>query len=239
MSSQLAFRRPPLHPAIIAIAILLFVLWLATVLIAPFRTLVDAHLVIDAATIPDLELWAPLTYALFPRAFLTLLFDVVLLYFFGAELAQTWTPKRWWGMIVTSAILGGLVAMPIAWLIAPKMAVGGFLAATGACLGAYCWGMWRRDVHLGFIEINGRMLLLIFLALEVLLSLFALDFARLGARLAAVGIGILFAQNAGLSMWKKRFAYWRVRRRMKVIARTPEDEHIEAGRKKKDGSWIN
>lgn len=221
---------------------LLAALWLATVLIEPFRVLVDTRLIIDGNTLTDMELWAPLTYFFFARDFLSLFVDLLLLYIIGAQIAQEWSTKRWWGAVLTAGVLGGVVAMPLAWLVGSKIPLGGFTAPVMALFAAYCWRIWNTRRTFFIVEATGKSVLLFFLGLRAFMALLQLDPTPLAADLMATAVGIFFAQGWGWTELRKNFAYWRMRRKLKIVAKTPEDDdarHRREGRKRSDGQWVN
>lgn len=234
---QYQLHKPPMTRGVIILAALLVGSWLSTVLIAPWRAIVEGHLMIDGGTLPALELWAPLTYALFPRDFLMIVFDVLMLYFFGAELESRWGAKRWWGTIAGAAVAGGVLGALVAWPVGTARLIGGFAAPVMALVAAYCWGMWSQRVNLFFIELTGKSMLALFVGLDLLFALLSLDPTFFAVRLGGLGVGLLSA--AGLSNLRKRYHYWRVRRNMRVVARTPEDDGGGVKRKRDDGTWIN
>ena len=243
MASQFRMAQPPTTRNFLIASIGLAALWLSTVIVEPWRLLVEAHLIIDANTIPQMELWAPLTYALFPRDFFMLLFNVLMLYFFGTEIDQRWSTAKWWGTAAAAATLGGIGAALVAWPLEAARPLGGFSAPVMAFVAAYCWRIWDRRMSLFFVELTGKAMLGLFLALDALMALLSMDPTMFVARLLAAGVGLAVASgNWRPSMLRKRFQYWRVRRRMKVVARSPEgDAKSRSGprRKRDDGTWIN
>lgn len=209
--------------------------WLATVVVEPLRVFVEAHLVITATSMPQLELWSALTHAFFPRDFLMLFFNVLMLYFFAMPLERRWGLKKWWAVALVATLLGGAAALPVAWLVGSKLGVSGFAAAISAFVAAYCWRHWDQRMNFFMVELTGKTLLALFVGLDVLFALFSLDPTQLALRLVATLTGLVMAQ--GVADVRMRWTRWRVRRKLKVV-RAPEDKKRDT-RKLKDGTWLN
>lgn len=219
------------------ISAILVASWLATVLVEPLRVFVEAHLLLASTTIPQLELWAAITHAFFPRDFLMLIFDVAMLYFFGIDMERAWGLKKWWGVLLTSITVGGALSMVVAWAFGSGQLISGFMIPISAFVAAYCWRIWSQRMHFFFIELTGRTLLIFFIALDAFLALLSLDPTVFVGRLAAMGIGLVAAE--GISNLRMRFARWRIRRKLRVVKSPESGSKKRDKRKLDDGTWLN
>lgn len=245
-SSQFASReRPPLTRSALIMIIVLGVAWLARVALDPVGAFVKTELWLWPDTLPTLKLWAPLTYALLPESFLGYALNALMLYFFSAEVERNLGVGRWWWMVGLAAGLGGVLAALALWPFAgtgwgqglPPLS--GFSAPVAALVAAYCQPYWEHTLMLFGLEIKGKALLIGYLILGTVLALLSLHPGLLVLHLVGVGVGLGVAGGTFVPRdLFKRFQYWRIRRRLKVIARTPESDK-EDGRRRPDGTWIN
>ncbi|MEC9399894.1 MAG: rhomboid family intramembrane serine protease [Myxococcota bacterium] len=211
--------------------------WLATVLVAPLRTFVEAHLLLTSSSIPQLELWAAFTHAFFPRDFLMLVFNVAMLYMFGVDMERDWGLKKWWGVLLAAITFGGMTSMLVAWAFGSTHPVSGFALPISAFVAAYCWRIWNQRMRFFTIELTGRTLLIFFIALDALLAILTLDPTILTGRLVATGIGLAAAE--GISNLRMRFTRWRIRRKLRVVKSPESDSKKRDKRKLDDGTWLN
>lgn len=240
---QTQFRQPPVTTNVIVLIAILFVGWLAPVLIPDLRMLVADKLVIDASTAPDLELWAALTYVFFPYDFFSVAISGFLLYLFGGEIEGRWGAAKWWTTVALSVVLAGILAMLVMWPLGlaglEMRPIRGATAITGAFVAAYCWFVWTQRLFIFSLEVTGKNLLMFFVAFDAILALITLNPAHLVVDLAGIGVGMLMAQGRiPTGNLIKQFQYWRIKRRLRVISRTPESD-VRDERKRDDGTWIN
>lgn len=243
---QYRIVKPPVTRNFAITSVLLGVSWLATVLFEPWRQIVNASLRIDGQTLPQLELWAILTHGIFPSDFVMLFFSVLMLYFFSTESDRRWSSKKWWGTVALALVFGGSLTLLSSWAVGSARPFGGFAAPTYAFVAAYCWSVWNTRVNLLFIELTGKRMLLAFFALDVVFALISMDPTMLSARFGGLLAGLLVAgEFYKLGDLKKRYHYWRVRRNLRVISKTPEDvvkskkKKRDPKRQREDGTWIN
>ncbi len=237
-------ERPPLTRSAMILILVLGAAWLARVGIAPLGDLAKSQLWLSPTTVPSLKLWAPLTYALSPHHFLGYARRALMLYFFSADVERRLGVARWWWMIGLSAILGGVLAALAMWPLsgvewgARLTPLSGFSAPVAALVAAYCRPFWDQTLMLFGFELKGKVLLLGYILLGVVLAILALHPGMLVLHLVGVGVGL--GVSGGTIVPRdlfKRFQYWRIRRKLKVIARTPEAD--KEGRRRPDGTWIN
>lgn len=230
---QLQFRRPTPTKGIIAFIALCLVGWLAMVLFEPLRQMSGADLLLTQTSVKTLHLWTILSHAIFPTDFLDLFFSGLMIYLFGSEVAQLHGDKKWLGFMLGATALGGLLAAPIALLLGGLAS--GPDAAVNACIAMYCWQIWNRTVHFFTIELTGKTMFFAFLLLDFLFALFSMNPTLLAVKAGGALAGLLFASGTWRpNKLRRHYHYWRVKRRLKVVARSPED-----GRRTKDGEWLN
>jgi len=220
-----------------AVAAILVGSWLATVLVAPLRTFVEAHLLLASSTIPQLELWAAFTHAFFPRDFMMLVFNVAMLYMFGVDMERDWGLKKWWGVLLATITIGGAASMLVAWAFGSTQLISGFSIPISAFVAGYCWRIWHQRMRFFAIELTGRTLLIFFVALDGLLGLLTLDPTLFVGRLVATGIGLIAAE--GISNLRMSFERWRIRRKLRVVKSPESDSKKRDKRKLDDGTWLN
>ena len=239
---QLILHTPRPTRGVIALIAITAAGWLLPVLIAPLRELIVERLLIDGATLGQGELWSALTHGLFSLDFLGALLGAAMIYFFGSEVARRCGDRRLLLTALAATIAGGAVAIPAAWAFGLEAPLSGPMAAVGALIAMYCWQLWRRPLHFFFIELTGKSMLALFLAFDFLIALLAVDPTSFIVRLVGALVGLLVASDSFRpAQLKRRYHYWRVRRNLKLVARTPEQPDDAAARRRRrpDGTWIN
>lgn len=240
MSESLGARLnwPPLSRQIIAIGVTLLILRLAMVIAAPLKGLVSAQLLLGSANVTQLKLWVIATHALWPTDFGALFFDMFALYLFGGALEQRWSRSKWWVAVALSILFGGALAALSVWLVPSATLIGGFGAPVMGFVAAYCVEHWRSRLNFFFVELSGKTLLAFFVGLDLLFALLNANPQMLALHLGGVAAGALVAHDL---YHPKRlvlhFKYWKIRRNLKVIAKTPEANASQ--KRRKDGQWIN
>ena len=242
--------RPPTRPGlpVLLLGILAILGW-AVPLFVPSLQAQVASLRLTQATWGHGELWALLTHLVFPPQFLTLFFDLVMLYFFAPDTRRHLGSAKWMGMIALATLLGGAGGALGLTLLSSDVAIGGLHAPIAAMLTVYCITHWRVPMSLLGLQLDGKRLFLLFLGIDLAFSLLggapALFLHAAGGALA----GGFFALGLhDLKRLRSTYSYWRVRRNLKVISSRPED-HPRApdrklkqqrdGRKRDDGTWLN
>ena len=232
-SPQFQFQRPAPTKGVILLIALCCVGWLATVIFEPVRAMLPSSLLLTATSIRSLHLWTILTHIFFVDDFLNLFFAGLMLYWFGSEVAQRRGDAKWLGFMFGATLLGGLLAAPVALLLGGG--AGGPSAAVNACIAMYCWQIWNREVHFFTIALTGKTMFFAFLLIDFLFALFSMNPTLLAVKAGGALAGLLFATGTWRpDKLRRHYHYWRVKRNLKVVARTPEDK-----RRTKDGEWLN
>ena len=243
MSSKLSQVRvawPPLQRPVLVLGATLLALRLLMVAAAPLKAFALTELVLHAQSLPSLKLWAVLTHALWSTSFGALFFDLFALYLFGAEVLRDWGLKRWSLALGLGALLGGLLGALSLWAMpGPQPPLGGMGAATMALVAGYCHQRWDQTLSMIVFELKGKALLGLFIALDLLMTVFSGSPTTLLWHLGGVAAGLIVAAQ----LYSPRrlilhLKYWKIRRNLKVIARTPEADARDA-RRRNDGQWIN
>ncbi len=236
-SPQLALHTPQPTKGVIGLIAVCAICWLAAVIFEPLRTVVIDSMLLDATTIPQLELWGVITHAIFPREFFALVLSGLMLWLFGSDVARRTGDAKWLGVMVLATLVGGTLGALIAWPFGGPMQISGPGAAVSASIAMYCWNIWNRRTHLFFLELTGKSMLGLFLAIDFVMALFSLNPTHLLVQLGGALVGLAAASGTWRpSLLKRHYHYWRVKRNLKIVARTPETDDR---RRKKDGTWIN
>jgi membrane associated rhomboid family serine protease len=174
------------------------------------------------------RLWQPFTFPFVHVGFIQVLFDGIVLYFFGGSLERAWGGGRFAFFFFASGIVAGLIMMALSpWIGAPEMIgmVGSFISVVVAfaALNPYA------TVYLYFFPLQARWLAALVIAWE-----FFADTGRYGgvpSAAAVVGGVSLFAWaftvyrphlpsiNVGGPSLRERFDRWQQRRRMRAWQR--------------------
>lgn len=216
---------PPFSKSVIALAVTLFGLWIAT-RFGPVAAFAGEHLVLTrSAVASDVKLWTLLTYGLFEADFIGVLFAVFAAWIFGAELERAWGAPKWWGMQLAALLVGGIVTFVALVALGSDLPVRGYHAALMALITAYCWRHWRRPQHFFFFEMTGRTMLLFFLGLGVLIGLFGGYWPIVTLDLGGVAVGFLASgRTLNPRDLRVRFRNWKIRRKLSVVPKTPESK---------------
>jgi membrane associated rhomboid family serine protease len=201
----------------------------AAVFLLAFTGLLPAF-VIDLAWLPNDSwilsgrLWQPFTFPFVHLGFIQLLFDGIVLYFFGGSLERAWGGGRFAFFFFASGIVAGLIMMALSpWIGVPVMIgmVGSFVAVVVAFAALNPFA----TVYLYFFPVQARWLAALVIAWE-----FFGDYGRYGSipsAAAVVGGVSLFAWaftvfrpslpalNLHSSGLRERFDRWQQRRRMR------------------------
>jgi len=235
--TQYRLHWPPVTRPVIVISVITAALWLAQVLSPELKKFVLQQLVVHGATLPTLKPWAIFTYPLWHFDFPQLLFHLLALYLFGADLKQEIGAARWWGALGAGAVAGGLAAALVAWPLALTYPLAGLGPATMALIAAFCWRRWDAELNLFFIPMSGKFMFALILGFATLgpLAGGAPQLAAAELAGAAAGIGVLIGRALPKTI-RLRFHYWRIQRNLKIVARTPEHDDPK---RRRDGTWIN
>ena len=228
-------RRVKIVMAVLVAVFLLKALWPEAQAFGLSWLVITPDLVLDR-----FGLWSLLSHGLWHHTFGHLIMSLAVFYFFGGDLDQRLSARRWWSLVVLGVLAGGALAFVVQLLMqlaAPAMGFGG---ATTAMVAAYCWLHWDLRMNVLVAELKGKTLLAIFLGLDLLLTLFGGDYPRAGMHLGGAAAGLLVMTGGPMQLvgrWRKA----RLRRNLKVMTRTPDEKPgARKGKgKKQKKEWIN
>ena len=226
---------PPFSKSVIGLTVFFFLFWLVSAISEPMGEVAVRHFALSLDAVKENRIYTVLTYAVWHRSFFEVLFTGIAIWLFGAELEKEYGKVTWWGMLVGATLLGGAFVLLLQFLFPPD-SPGGFLglfkgvgvtgmhAGVMAFVTAYCLRFWTRRLNFFFIPMTGKTMLLFFLALSVVMSVFAGAYTRIMLDLAGVIVGVAVAKRLfNLRDVRTRFAIWRARRHLKVV-KTPESK---------------
>jgi membrane associated rhomboid family serine protease len=222
--SQYRLYWPPLTRNIKITAIALFTLWLASVLIEPLGLFVRQHMLVSSeAVVGRLQIWTVFTYALWHADFMHLLFNMFVLWIFGADIDRMWKSSTWWRFNALCALGGGLVVLVTQLVFGTQYPTLGYSGAVLGVVAAYAWYHWDRPLNFFFIPMTGKTLLLFFIVIDVLMVLFGREAISIAAHLGGMATGLLLVSG----YWRperlqKRYTHWKRHRRLKVLRRPPD-----------------
>jgi membrane associated rhomboid family serine protease len=216
---------PPFTPSVIGLSIAFFLLWIGPVLIQPFGEVVGSHLILTLpAVVERYQVWTLATYGFFHSDFFGVFFSALALWLFGGEMERRWSAKKWWIVIVSAVVLGGVFDLLGLWVFGSPMPVRGFQAPIMALLTAFCWLHWRSPLNMFFFSMSGRTMLLFFLGLGVLMAALSGYWPVIGLDAAGVAVGFLAStRTLNPRDLRVRFRNWRARRKLKLV-RSPESK---------------
>ncbi len=232
---------PPFSKSVIAVAVLLFACWLLPILIEPLGAFVAGSLVLSKqAVVDDLEIWSLLTHGFFERDFFGVLFAAFAVWIFGAEQEGYWGTTKWWLVQLSALLAGGVLTFLLLWAFDSALDVRGYHAAVFALVTAYCWRHWTRSQYFFFFEMTGRTMLLFFLGLGILLGVLGGYWPIVPLDLAGVAVGFLASgRTLNPRDLRVRFRNWRMRRKLSVVPKSPENKPNGKSNGKSNGMYLN
>lgn len=224
--SQYRFYWPPFTQNIKITAIVLFTLWLASVLIAPLGAFVQQNMLVSSeAVVERFQVWTVLTYALWHADFMHLLFNMFVLWIFGADIDRMWKRSTWWKFNLMCAAGGGVVVLVSQLIFGTVHPTLGYSGAVLGVVAAYAWYHWDKPLNMFFIPMTGKTLLLFFIAIDVLMVVFGREAISLAAHLGGMATGLLLVTGywrpERMQKWFKRR---KQQRRLKLLRRPPETD---------------
>ncbi len=193
-------RRPT--PVVGATLVVLVAVFVVTALAARFeggQALVDALVLVPSATLHGERLWTLLTSSLLHRLDdpTHILFNGIVLYFFGPDLEELYGRGRFVAFMVLCALTGSLVAVgAVALGLSHAGAVVGF---SGVTMGiTVAWGLTfpEREMFFFFFPMRGLTLVYITLAFEVFEAL-SLSNTSAAAHFGGMAAGAAFTLTQG------------------------------------------
>ena len=172
------------------------------------------------------KVWQLVSYQLLHAGFFHLLFNGLVLYFFGGDVEKRWNPLRFVGFALVCGL--GSAALTILWRLVFPGTLGPegwstvqLVGASGAISGvvaAYALFHWNKPLRLWFaISIKGKWLLPLFVLFDVLMSLLGDNVSltgHLGGMATGFALVVLFDRP---NQWWNRFKLWRLRRKLRVM----------------------
>jgi membrane associated rhomboid family serine protease len=220
---------PPFTANIKGLAIVLFTLWFASVMVDPLGDFVGHYMLVSQrAVIEEFQVWTLLTYSLWHADFMHLLFNVLVLWLFGGEIARRWDSVRWWRFNALCA-LGGGVAVVLSQLA--RQTFHPTLGYSGAVMGvvaAFAWQNWNSTIHLFFFPMKGKTLLLVFIALDIFIVVVGREPISVAAHLGGMATGLLIVSDWWRPRrWKlahKRYKHKKRRKKFQLLQKDPESD---------------
>ncbi|MFU8804802.1 MAG: rhomboid family intramembrane serine protease, partial [Bradymonadaceae bacterium] len=168
--AQYQFHWPPFTRNIKFTAIALFVLWLASVLIEPLGTFSRDYMLVSSEAVVDrFQIWTIVTYALWHADFMHVLFNVFVLWIFGAEIDRMWKASTWWKFNILCAAGGGVLVLITQLIFGTVHPTLGYSGAVLGVVAAFAWYNWDRPLNFFFIPMTGKTLLLLFIAIDIVM----------------------------------------------------------------------
>jgi membrane associated rhomboid family serine protease len=186
------------------------------------------------------QVWRLLSYTLLHQGVGHLVSNLLLFYFFGADIERQLGPRKLLIICAAGAIGGGvMVCLGAATGIASGAPVIGASGAGLALLTAWCLLHARRVINLfGILPLNGQQLLFLAAGLEVLMAVTP------GPASSAAHLGGMISGWLVISgIWRPR----RIRQRLRLLAlrrkmrrnRPKEFNVLRGGKAPKDKDWLN
>lgn len=212
---------PPISRDLKLTAGVLFGLWFLSILLTPLGAFAADYMLISKSAIFEQgQIWTLVTYALWHADFGHLFFNLFVLWIFGSDVEQAWTRRAWWRFCALCA-LGGGVAIALSQLIlSTNHPTLGYSGVVMGVVAAYCWYNWNRRLHIFFIAMTGKTLLLLFIGFDVFMVVVSREPISIAGHLGGMATGLLLVTG----FWrperlKKRFRRWQQRRRFKLLSK--------------------
>ena len=238
---RIQFSAWPMTPAVRWMLIVLFALWVITLIIHAsvrfepqrFDALVVEPLALDPSRVVQGHVWQLVTYIGVHdvRGLGHIFFNLLALFFFAPPLEERLGTRRMLETFLVGGIAGGLLVLLVDRLMAGAFAnhtptvVMGASGSVSAVVAAMCW-LWRdRTLNLILFRAKGWHLLVGFVVLDLLRALTGQPIAVL-AHLGGTAAGIALAMNLGPYAAWQRFRLWRVRRRIRTVTGGRDDRDL-------------
>lgn len=223
--AQAQIQWPPITKNFKILAISLFILWFASVMVPPLGALRDGYLLVSAAAMLQGQVWTVFTYAFWHVDFLHLLFNLWILWIFGTEVERRWTTKRWWSFQFACAFGGGIAVVLSQFLFQVAYPTLGYSGAVMGIVAAFAWYNWDRKVHFFFFSLKGKSILLLFIALDIVVVFVGREPISIAAHLGGMATGLLLVSD----LWRpkklrEKWRHYQRRRRFKVVRKEAEED---------------
>lgn len=227
--AQLQMQWPPFTDKLKVLAVVLFTLWFASVMVAPLGAFVDQYMLVSQSAVFQGQVWTIFTYSLWHADFIHLLFNVGVIWLFGGEISARWSNLEWWRFNAL-CVLGGGLAVVLAQLIFGSQPTLGYSAAVMGIIAAFAWQNWDRTIYLFFFPMKGKTLLIVvivFDAFRYVAGTFSnAEPISIAAHLGGLATGLLIVTGWWRpSRLKRRWTRYRQRRKFKVIRKEAEKDY--------------
>ena len=227
--AQHQLKWPPFTRNIKGLAVVLFILWFASVMIAPLSDFVGGFMLVSAAAVVwEFQVWTLVTYSLWHADFMHLLFNVVVLWLFGAEVDQRWSAARWWRFNALCALGGGAAVVLSQLVLQSFHPTLGYSGAVMGVVAAFAWYNWDRTIYLFFFPMKGKVLLLVFIAVDIFIVVVGREPISVAAHLGGMATGLLIVSEWWRpKRWKlawQRRKFKKHREQFQIIQRDPESD---------------
>ena len=227
--AQLKPKWPPFTNNIKGLAIVLFTLWFVSVMVAPVGDFINRYMLVSqVAVIQDFQIWTLATYSLWHADFMHLLFNVAVLWLFGGELDARWSAKKWWSFNAACAVGGGVAVVVSQFVFQTFHPTLGYSGAVMGVVAAFAWQNWDRTIYLFFFPMKGKVLLLVFVAFDILFVVVGREPISIAAHLGGMLTGLLIASGWWRpKRWKlaySRYRHKKHREQFKLITKDPESD---------------
>ncbi|MBA2664776.1 MAG: rhomboid family intramembrane serine protease [Bradymonadaceae bacterium] len=215
---------PPVTRNFKIIAGVLFGLWIASVLIEPLGAFMRANMLVSRdAVVERHQIWTLLSYSLWHADFFHLLFNLFVLYIFGSEIDRAWKPSTWWRYLAICALGGGIVVVLSQLIFSTNYPTLGFSGAVMGVVAAYAWYHWDQKLNFLFIPMTGKMLLLVFIGIDIFFVVFGREAISIAGHLGGMATGLLLVTGYWRpAKLKQILRHRRNRNRLKLLRRPPE-----------------
>ncbi len=214
----------PLTPVVKKILIVNAVIWLIEVLFVHWAgsTSFTDHLALTPSrVIPGFEMWQPITYMWLHdyMGIMHVLLNCLMLWMFGGQLELLWGARAFFRFYMICGVGAGVAVFGVGSLLNPDVPTLGASGAVDGIMVAWAIVNWnRRFMFFGIIPMTGKHFMLVTVGMVAVQILLRTPGVSNTAHIA----GMLIAALLVTGYWRpgkirKKFRYWWLRRRLKVL----------------------
>ncbi len=232
--ARLQAKWPPFTTELKITVGVLFALWILSIPGGPLHEIMREYLLVSFDAVAfDLQFWTVITYALFHADFMHLLFNMVVLWLFGGEIARSWSSAKWWRFNLLCALGGGLAVLLSQWVMFAAAGAFGFpptLGYSGAVMGvlaAFAWNNWNRTIYLFFVPMKGKVLIPVVIVFDAFRVFVAHEPVSIAGHLGGLATGLLLMSNWWRPRrWKLAYSRWRHKKHREKfeVVKDPESD---------------
>lgn len=229
--AQFRTVRAPLRSGVKVFLIINIVLYLAELVVAyvvdfdPGRMSDIIHpFALSSGDVTSGYVWQLVTHMWIhdPDAFTHILFNMLVLYWFGPTLEGQWGTRRFVRNYILFGLCGGLAIFATGFFFtlitglqqAPTLGASGAIAGLVA---TYCFVHWRATLGIFSLRFTGRTLLIVFIGIDLLRVLLGEPIAVQGHWGGMLGAAAIFYhRDLSPSLLLLRFKRWRLKRRLRL-----------------------